>query len=190
MLDTILLQIVKSTILSKFDDKYMLNKENLLNEYPFLKKDGATFVTLKKDGELRGCIGSIIAHGMLLDDIINNAVSAGFSDPRFNALREDELVQLTLEVSVLSEPTILEYKNFDDLCEKIQPNVDGLILKHGIYQGTFLPQVWKQLPTPKLFLEHLSIKAGSFLSIYEEHPTIYRYRVDAIEEDFDEILPL
>lgn len=190
MLDAILIQIVKSAILSKFDNKHMIDSEKLLKKYPFLKKDGATFVTLKIDEELRGCIGSIIAHRMLLDDIINNAVSAGFSDPRFNALSEDELPQLTLEVSVLSEPTILEYKNFDDLCEKIQPNVDGLILKHGIYQGTFLPQVWEQLPTPKLFLEHLSMKAGSFLSIYEEHPTIYRYKVDAIEGDFDEILPL
>ena len=76
------------------------------------------------------------------------------------------------------------------MCKKITPHVDGLILKHNIYQGTFLPQVWEQLPTPKLFLEHLSMKAGSSLSIYEEHPTIYRYSVDAIEGDFDEVLPL
>lgn len=190
MLDSILLQIAKSAILNKLDPTYSFDLNNLLIEHPFLKKDGSTFVTLKIDEELRGCIGSIVAHRMLLDDILNNAVSAGFSDPRFNALSEDELSNLTLEVSVLSEPTILEYKDFDDLCKKIQPNVDGLILKHGIYQGTFLPQVWEQLPTPKLFLEHLSQKAGSFLSIYEEHPEIYRYRVDAIEGDFDEILPL
>ena len=190
MPDAVLLQIAKSTILNRIDNNNSFDKNKLLKEYPFLKKDGATFVTLKTQGELRGCIGSIIAHRTLLDDIINNAVSAGFSDPRFNSLNEDELSQLTIEVSVLSEPTIIEYKNFDDLCEKIQPNIDGLILKHGIYQGTFLPQVWEQLPSPKLFLEHLSQKAGSFLSIYEEHPTIYRYRVDAIEENFDEILPL
>ncbi|MCF6331257.1 MAG: AmmeMemoRadiSam system protein A [Sulfurimonas sp.] len=190
MLDSILLQIAKGAIINQLKHTYTFDKNKLLKKYPFLKKDGATFVTLKKDGELRGCIGSIIAHRTIFDDVVNNALSAGFSDPRFNALSEDELSHLNIEVSLLSEPKILEYKNFDDLCKKIQPNIDGLILKHGVYQGTFLPQVWEQLPTPKLFLEHLSQKAGSCFSIYEEHPTIYRYRVDAIEEDFDEILPL
>ena len=190
MLDSILLRIAKSSILSRLDNSYSFDEESILDGYPFLKKDGAAFVTLKYDNNLRGCIGSIIAHRTLLDDIIGNAISAGFSDPRFNSLHVEELAHLNLEVSVLSEPQVLEYKDFDDLCEKIRPNVDGLILKHEIYQGTFLPQVWEQLPTPKLFLEHLSMKAGSSLSIYEEHPTIYRYTVDAIEEDFDEILPL
>jgi len=127
---------------------------------------------------------------MLFDDIVGNAISAGFNDPRFQPLSADEFSHLRLEVSVLSEPTILEYKDFDDLCEKVEPNIDGLILKHGVYQGTFLPQVWEQLPTPKLFLEHLSMKAGSYLSIYEEHPTIYRYSVDSLEENFDEVLQL
>ncbi len=190
MLDSILLRIAKSAILNKLNHTYKFDENKLLERYPFLKKDGATFVTLKKDGELRGCIGSIIAYRTLLDDVINNAISAGFEDPRFNALSEDELSRLNIEVSLLSEPTIVKYEDFDNLCEKIQPNVDGLILKHGIYQGTFLPQVWEQLPTPKLFLEHLSQKAGSSISIYEEHPIIYRYSVDSTEEEFDEILQL
>ncbi|MCW8895657.1 MAG: AmmeMemoRadiSam system protein A [Sulfurimonas sp.] len=190
MLDSVLLRIAKSAILSRLDDSYSFDKEKLLDEYPFLKKEGAAFVTLKCNNDLRGCIGSVVAYRILLDDVISNAVSAGFSDPRFQPLTADELPYLTLEVSVLSEPEILEYEGFEDLCKKITPHVDGLILKHEIYQGTFLPQVWKQLPTPKLFLEHLSMKAGSSLAIYEEHPTIYRYSVDAIEEDFDEVLPL
>ncbi|MCK4874869.1 MAG: AmmeMemoRadiSam system protein A [Sulfurimonas sp.] len=190
MLDSVLLRIAKSSILSRLDDSYSFDKESILDEYPFLKKDGAAFVTLKYDNNLRGCIGSIIAHRMLYDDVAYNAMAAAFDDPRFIPLNENELSHLSLEVSVLSEPHILEYKDFDDLCQKITPHVDGLILKHDIYQGTFLPQVWEQLPTPKLFLEHLSMKAGSSLSIYEEHPTIYRYSVDAIEENFDEVLPL
>ncbi|MCF6309935.1 MAG: AmmeMemoRadiSam system protein A [Sulfurimonas sp.] len=190
MLDSVLLRIAKSSILGRLDDSYSFDKEKLLKDYPFLKKDGAAFVTLKYNNNLRGCIGSIIAHRTLLDDVVGNAVSAGFNDPRFQPLTANELPYLTLEVSVLSEPKILEYKDFEDLCNKITPHVDGLILKHEIYQGTFLPQVWEQLPTPKLFLEHLSMKAGSSLSIYEEHPTIYRYSVDAIEGDYDEVLPL
>lgn len=190
MCDAILLRIAKTAILSKFDDKYLLDEESLLMKYPFLDKNGAVFVTLKYDNDLRGCIGSIIAHCRLFDDVVRNAKSAAFSDPRFAPLSSDELSHLTLEVSVLSEPEILEYRDYDDLTAKVQPNIDGLILKHGRYQGTFLPQVWEQLATPELFLEHLSMKAGANPSIYKEHPTIYRYGVEHIEEKFDRVLAL
>ena len=190
MLDLILLRIAKTSILSSFDSNYLVNKNKLLSTYPYLNEMGASFVTLHYDKNLRGCIGSIIAHRTLLDDIINNANSAAFKDPRFKPLQTDEFSHLRLEVSVLSEPKLLNYKDFDDLCNKVRPNIDGLILKYGSYQGTFLPQVWEQLPHAKLFLEHLSIKAGTTPDIYEKHPQIYTYQVDAIEEKFDEILPL
>lgn len=190
MLDAILLQVAKSTILSKLDSNYSFDEDKVLSEYPFLKKDGAVFVTLKYMGDLKGCIGSIVAHRRLIDDITSNALSAGFRDSRFSSLNFNELSDLTLEVSLLSEPEILEYENFDDLCQKVEPNIDGLILKHHGYSGVFLPQVWEQLPNPKLFLEQLSMKAGADISIYAQHPTIYRYRVDSLEEKFSEILPL
>lgn len=90
----------------------------------------------------------------------------------------------------MSQPELIEYQNYEDLCTKIEPAKDGLILKHGYYQGTFLPQVWHELPSVESFLEHLSMKAGANPAIYKEHPMIYKYRVDAIEEDFDAILPL
>nr|WP_321266638.1 AmmeMemoRadiSam system protein A [uncultured Sulfurimonas sp.] len=187
MLDAILLRIAKSAILQKLDAKERIDTEALVKSYPFLGEDGAAFVTLKYDKELRGCIGSIVPHRRLIDDIVHNAISAGFSDPRFKALSEDELKHLSLEVSVLSEPKILEYDDYEDLQKKVRPNVDGLILKHGIYQGTFLPQVWEQLPTPKLFLEHLSMKAGTSMSVYSEHPTLYRYEVEHIKDKFDKV---
>ncbi|MDO8453276.1 MAG: AmmeMemoRadiSam system protein A, partial [Sulfurimonas sp.] len=153
----------------------------------FLNNNGAVFVTLNYDNQLRGCIGSIIPHRTLLDDVLHNAVSAAFGDPRFTPLSSRELGNLTLEVSVLSEPTILEYKDYDDLLKKVRPFVDGLILKHGSYQGTFLPQVWEQLPHPEQFLEHLSMKAGANPSIYAQHPTIYRYEVEHIKDNFKNI---
>jgi hypothetical protein len=190
MLDSVLLRIAKSSILSKFDDNYTLDEKKLLKEYPFLNRDGAVFVTLKYNNELRGCIGSIIAHRTLFDDIVHNAKSSAFSDHRFNSLSPDELSNLSLEVSLLSEPKILDYEDYADLLAKVQPNIDGLILQHGRFQGTFLPQVWEQLATPKLFLEHLSMKAGATPAIYSEHPTIYRYGVEHIEDSFDDIEPL
>jgi AmmeMemoRadiSam system protein A len=190
MLDSILLQIAKNSILSRFDKNYTINEKKLVSKYSFLAKDGATFVTLHKNGALRGCIGSIVARRSLLDDIVSNAASAAFRDPRFSPLEIDELSELTLEVSLLSQPELIEYKDYEDLCTKIEPAKDGLILKHTYFQGTFLPQVWEELPTTDLFLQHLSQKAGATPAIYKEHPMLYKYRVEAIEEDFDAILPL
>jgi AmmeMemoRadiSam system protein A len=190
MLDPILLKIAKTAILQKFDSSYSIDKEALIQSYPFLAKKGASFVTLNKSKNLRGCIGSIIAHRSLLDDIIHNAKLAAFKDPRFQPLKADETNQLTLEVSVLTAPKKLEYSDFEDLKSKITPKKDGLILKLGQYQGTFLPQVWEQLPDTKEFLEHLSYKAGANPTIYEYHPEIYIYRVEHIEDNWDAILPL
>ncbi len=190
MLNIILLRIAKTAILQAFDKNRDIDTQGLISKYPFLEKAGASFVTLKYEHQLRGCIGSIIAHRKLLDDIVRNAKSAAFNDPRFSSLKSEEFSHLTLEVSILSEPHFLEYEDFDDLVQKIRPNIDGLILKYGVYQGTFLPQVWEQLTQAKDFLEHLSIKAGANPSIYAKHPDIYTYQVDAIEEKFDAILPL
>lgn len=190
MLDTILLQLAKDSILSKFGKNSSFDEKSLFKNHPYLLEKGASFVTLHYNKDLRGCIGSLVAHKTLFEDIRDNAISAAFKDPRFSPLREDELPFINLEVSVLSQPKLLEYTDFDDLCKKIRPHIDGLLLQHSIYRGTFLPQVWEQLPTPKQFLEHLSRKAGANPSIYDKHPQIYTYQVDAIEERFDEILPL
>lgn len=190
MINEIVLRVAKSAILNKFDASYSFDKEALEHEYPFLKESGACFVTLKYDGNLRGCIGSIIAHRTLHEDIMSNAISAAFKDPRFNPLSQEELSHLNLEVSILTPPEILEYEDYEDLLKKVTPFKDGLILNYGSYQGTFLPQVWDELKTPELFLEHLSYKSGANPSVFEHHPSIYRYRVDAIEENFDEVLPL
>ncbi len=190
MVDPIVLSLAKSAILSKFDTSYEIDRKKLKEKYPFLAKKGAAFVTLNKAEALRGCIGSIIAHQSLLDDIIQNVQSAAFSDPRFAPLSQEELNDLTLEVSILTEPKLLEYSDFEDLVAKVRPKVDGLILKYGQFQGTFLPQVWEQLPNPESFLEHLSYKAGANPSIYEYHPEIYRYEVEEIKEQWDAIPPL
>lgn len=190
MLDAIVLRIAKSSILRKLNGSYNFDENKILESYPFLKRVGASFVTLKFDGHLRGCIGSIAAYRSLYEDIAHNAVSAAFGDPRFHQLHERELAHITVEVSVLTEPELLEYEDFDDLLKKVVPDIDGLILSHQGSQGTFLPQVWEQLPSPKDFLGHLSMKAGLNPSVYAEHPTIYRYRVDAIEDEFEKILEL
>jgi AmmeMemoRadiSam system protein B/AmmeMemoRadiSam system protein A len=118
------------------------------------------FVTLTKGGNLRGCIGYIEGIKPLYQAIIDNAKNAALGDPRFPNVTPDELKSLKVEVSVLTKPTPFTYKDTDDLLSKIEPAVDGIILRKGHRQSTFLPQVWDQLTEKVEFLEHLAVKAG------------------------------
>ena len=190
MLDPVLLRIAKTAVMEEFDSQYRIEKAQLLQKYPFLAKKAATFVTLNKEKELRGCIGSVIAYRSLLDDLVSNAKSAAFSDPRFQPLDNTELESLEVEVSVLSQPQPIEYKDIGDLVAQIVPKKDGLILRYAQFQGTFLPQVWEQIPNVEMFLEHLSYKAGGDPTIYRYHPEILRYRVEHISEAWNAILPI
>ena len=118
------------------------------------------FVTLTKGGRLRGCIGYLSGIKPLHEAVADNARSAAFSDPRFPRVEAGELSKVRIEISVLTNPTALSYEDPDDLLAKIRPDIDGVILKKGTAQSTFLPQVWEQLPKKETFLEHLARKAG------------------------------
>jgi len=125
-----------------------------------LMRPGASFVTLKKDGELRGCIGTLSAWRPLAEDVQQNALAAAFRDPRFSPLQADEWPDITLEVSLLSPPQPFPVADEADTCRQLRPGVDGLTLKAGARCATFLPQVWEQLPEPHEFLAQLKRKAG------------------------------
>jgi AmmeMemoRadiSam system protein B/AmmeMemoRadiSam system protein A len=119
-----------------------------------------TFVTLKINGQLRGCIGNLTAKEPVIEGVRQNAVNAAYHDPRFSPLAAKELDRLDIEVSILSEPRPLEYSDGQDLIHKLRVNVDGVIIRKGYAGATFLPQVWEQLPKPEDFLSHLCLKAG------------------------------
>ncbi len=178
----ILLSLARASIKSVFTGG-SVDTSTVKEEFPTLTKDGASFVTLTQDGELRGCIGSIIAHRSLLEDVINNAQSAAFKDPRFRPLEEDELSRTRIEVSVLTAPKVLDYTDVDDLRGKINVGIDGVILKDGQHQSTFLPQVWEELNDFDLFFSHLCHKAGLSMRCLESHPEISVYQVEKVEED-------
>lgn len=128
-----------------------------------LDAPGATFVTLTKAGQLRGCIGALSAHRPLGSDVAENARSAAFSDPRFPPLDAAELGDIDLEVSVLSAPTPLAGTpglSFDEVASALRPGVDGVIIADRQRRATFLPQVWDQLPEAADFLHHLLVKGG------------------------------
>jgi len=125
-----------------------------------LKEKKACFVTITIDSRLRGCIGHLKAIQELYLDIIENATSSAFSDPRFPKLKQEELSKIKVEVSILTDPTPLTYTDSADLLKKIKVGKDGLIIKKGYNSATFLPSVWEQIPLKENFLSHLCVKAG------------------------------
>jgi len=110
----------------------------------------------------------------LAEDVHYNAIAAAFRDPRFPPLQPEEWPYVEVEVSVLSEPKILPYENFEDLVRKISPGM-GLILEHPSGRATFLPQVWESIPDPVQFLVELARKAGLPPSVYEDPRTVVKY---------------
>ncbi len=154
-----------------------------INEYETdLQKIRACFVTLLKDDQLRGCIGSLEAGRPLVEDVSENAYSAAFRDPRFNSLQPGEFDQISISLSILSPATDMMFNSEQDLIEQIQPNVDGLILQEGSRCGTFLPSVWKQLPDPKQFLQQLKRKAGFSTDYWSDSVRISRYQTESFDE--------
>lgn len=135
-----------------------VDEENLS---PNLCACGASFVTLTRHGNLRGCIGSLEAHQCLALDVREHAYQAAFEDYRFRPLTEEELPETRIEVSRLTAPLPLEYDKQADLPGLLKPGVDGVILQDGYRRATFLPQVWEQLPGAAEFLSHLCAKMGA-----------------------------
>ncbi|PIQ88730.1 MAG: AMMECR1 domain-containing protein [Candidatus Omnitrophica bacterium CG11_big_fil_rev_8_21_14_0_20_42_13] len=102
---------------------------------PFLLEEKGAFVTLRKAGELRGCIGNIIGRGPLYLTVRDMSIESAFRDPRFNPLAADELKEVDIEISVLSKPE----REFNP--ENIIIGKHGVIVKKGFNSGVFLPQV-------------------------------------------------
>ena len=185
MRPSIYLQIARSAIAEYFG-LTKLDRNSFLSAYPELGKEKACFVTLNHHHHLRGCIGSIIPHRLLIDDLISNARSAAFNDPRFPPLTHEEFSTITIEVSLLSLPEEVIYSNREELKTIIRPYVDGVIIRVGNQQATFLPQVWEELNDFDQFFTHLGLKAGIGSDPLSYHPQIYTYQVEKFEENSDE----
>lgn len=176
------LTIARDSIRSHFDGS-TVDKNAILQQHPQMSVSKATFVTLTLHGQLRGCIGSLIAHRPLIDDLISNAQSAAFRDPRFSPLTVGEFNEITIEVSLLSEPKLVSYHDKAQLESLIHRNIDGVILRLGNHQATFLPQVWEELNDFESFFSHLGMKAGIGSDPLSYHPDIYTYQVEKIKEE-------
>ncbi|MCX7946709.1 MAG: AmmeMemoRadiSam system protein A [Hydrogenophilus sp.] len=158
-------------------------------DHPQLEERGATFVTLTAHRSLRGCIGSLIAHRPLKEDVRANALAAAFRDPRFPPLTAVEWPSVAIEVSLLSSPEPIAFAAEEDLLRQLRPGIDGLTITLGTTRATFLPQVWAQIPQPADFLAALKRKAG--LDPQRRYPglTAERYTVTAWHEAIDPPAP-
>lgn len=143
----------------------------------------ACFVTLHRDGALRGCIGTLTARKPLAEEVVAMARAAAIEDRRFNPVTPDEVPKLSISISVLDPPEPLPVADEADLVRQLRPGVDGVILECGRHRGTFLPSVWDQLPEPASFVRALKVKAGLPETWWDPAVQIQRYTVYAFRED-------
>ena len=127
-------------------------------------------MTLTKANKLRGCIGKILRQTQLYKDVMQNAENAAFFDPRFPPLSIEEFEEIKIEISVLTKPERLVYKNTKELLKILENNKPGVIIKSGLKSATFLPQVWEQLEDPKEFISSLCQKMGSSPELWKKKP--------------------
>ena len=180
---SVLLKIARRAIQSQLNGEET-TEINLENYSPSLQQPGASFVTLTKKGLLRGCVGSIAATQALVIDVRERAVGAAFHDHRFPTLTQSELSAVRIGISRLTSPRPLTYNSPDELTRLLRPGIDGVILSFQSRRATFLPQVWKQLTTPEVFLSRLCTKMGLEDSFWKTSKMgIEIYQAEKFQED-------
>ena len=147
-----------------------------------LAEPRATFTTLKINGKLRGCCGTLEAEYPLATDVTMSAFQAAFRDPRFSPVAETELDVIRLEVSVLSPLESLPVTDENDLLDQLTARNDGLVIIAGERRATFLPKVWEMLPDSRQFLAALKAKCGLPKDYWSEQLEFFRYHTTSYAE--------
>jgi len=147
-----------------------------------LQQQGCSFVTLRKDGALGCCIGSLSPYQPLIKDIAVHGYGAAFNDHRFPNVKQQEIPQIKIHISVLTPQVKIDIESESDLLDQLIPFEDGLTIEDGIYRATFLPAVWQQMPDKYEFLEQLKRKAGMQSDYWSDTLSCYRYHTISIEE--------
>ena len=148
-----------------------------------LRADGAAFVTLTIQGQLRGCVGALQPYQPLAADVREHTVAAALQDYRFPPVEIGELTRIHIEISRLTIPQPLAYRDADDLLARLRPGIDGVILSDGSRRSTFLPQVWEKIPEPAAFLNQLCAKMGAAPNLWRvKHLDVQIYQVEEFEE--------
>jgi AmmeMemoRadiSam system protein A len=179
---TILLKLARQSI-EQVVRQMPLPALNLEDYPPALRENGASFVTLTENGELRGCIGALEPFQPLVQDVCEHAAAAAMDDYRFQPVSPEEVARLNIEISRLTPPQPFLYSHPTELIARLRPNIDGVIIRDGLHRATFLPQVWEKLPDPQLFLAHLCDKMGADPNLWQRKPLkVFTYQVEEFHE--------
>jgi len=177
-----LLRVAADSIRHGLDFEHPLGVD--LARYPdALRAQRATFVTLRRNDRLRGCIGSPSAHQPLIVDVAENAFAAAFKDRRFAKLERKDLEALQMSISVLSPASAMRFADESDLLAQLRPGVDGLIIQGDDRRALFLPQVWESLPLPTKFLGQLKVKAGLQADYWSDDFKAWRFVAESVSSE-------
>ena len=177
-----LIKIARDSISAAFSGKNIQVGKDVKEEFSDVL---GVFVTLNKDGQLRGCIGFPEGAYPLYNGVIEAARSAAFSDPRFPSLGKDELDYITVEVSVLTKPMRVIVRDPDDYFKEIKVGRDGLIVRGTFNSGLLLPQVAVEYKwNSKTFLEQTCVKAGLPRNVWQDFDqcSVYRFQSQVFSE--------
>ncbi|MFZ5365561.1 MAG: AmmeMemoRadiSam system protein A [Patescibacteria group bacterium] len=167
-----LLSLARKAIAAKLEG----NDLDIPTDNPNFSINRGVFVTLMKNNELRGCIGNIESRNSVWQGVIENATAAAFEDPRFLPLQAEELSQIQIEISILSEPELAKP-------EYLKPGIDGVVIKCGENKATYLPQVWEHFKTKEEFMDSLCVKAGLAERSWQDPRTqVFTYQVEKFSE--------
>jgi AmmeMemoRadiSam system protein A len=169
-----LLDVARRSIAQGFATRAALRFE-LVDYDPELRAAAAVFVTLTREGDLRGCVGSLQANDALVQAVATAAFNSAFLDRRFEPLRPDELDLLTIEISVLSQLEPLQVESRAALLQSLRPGIDGLVIEDRGRRATFLPKVWDKIGSAQIFVEQLLLKAGLPAAYWSDSIRVQRY---------------
>ena len=164
-----LVKMARKVVTEYCKNNIRIEDQNFNERFDF---SSGVFVTLNKEGDLRGCIGYAMPIKKLFEGLTDAAISAATNDPRFPAVTEIELKKITFEVTILSPPKEIETNNSNDYISRIKVGRDGLIVENELTAGLLLPQVpveygWDE----KEFLEYTCQKAGLDKNAWKEEST-------------------
>ncbi len=151
----LLLDLARAAIAETFGGPPLVRPEG----EGWLDEPAALFVSLHRQGELRGCIGCLEARRPLFEEVVEKAKAAAFHDLRMAPVQAHELPELEIEVTLLHPLESISARSEDEVISHLRPGLDGLLLRSQEGGAVFIPSVWQQLPDPPVFLQALMRKA-------------------------------
>ncbi len=182
----VLLNVAERAIESRLGTN-MFPEPDFLGFPARLQELGASFVTLRLQGRLRGCVGTLQPRHSLAADVWHNGINSAFYDIRFPPLSIEEFERLSIGVSVLGPAEAIHAESEAEVIRQLRPGVHGVILRRGSHVATFLPTVWSMVQDAHQFLRQLRAKAGLPVNDWPDEMCVERYKVQSFQLDREHV---